>query len=68
MPRQIHIHPLGSTRSTQTRTTVVPNTPPTTPPSPTSPYMRLAASGVTLSFRKAKKVATMSVLNRSPNR
>ena len=30
------------------------------------PYSRLAVSGVTLSFRKAKNVATISVLNRSP--
>ena len=32
------------------------------------PYKRFAASGVTLSFRNAKKVATISVLKRSPKR
>jgi hypothetical protein len=52
----------------KTPITLLPTTPPSTAPRPTKPYRRLEASGVTLSFRKAKNVATISVLKRSPKR
>ncbi len=72
MPRvlatQVQSQTAGVTTSTHTPTNVLPTTPPTTPPSPTMPYRRFASPVDTLSFRNAKKVATMSVLNRSPNR
>ncbi len=63
---QIHNHPGGLTSPMKRRTTVDPTTPPKTPPRPTKPYLLLAASEVTLSLRKVKKVATISVLNKSP--
>ena len=66
--KQIHIHCDVVRAPIQARSTDEPKAPPTTPPSTISPYRRLAAPGVTLSFKKAKKVATMTVLNRSPNR
>src|SRR6185295_19130711 len=67
-PMHTQSHPAVLREAMNARTVVVPRTPPLTPPNTISPYSRRAASGVTLSFRKAKNVATINVLKRSPKR